>query len=81
MQLIGALLFIAIFLLIVGASIYFAGHQRPRSQHYGSWSRVVGPQFNGSAMDVGERLNEKIAAGQHQARQARRTHHTRSKQR
>jgi hypothetical protein len=67
MQLIAGLIFIGILILLIGAAIYFARSQKPRSQHYGSWSNVLGPQFRGSAMDVGERLNEEIAKGQHQA--------------
>ena len=67
MQLIAGLIFIGILILLIGAAIYFARGQKPRSQHYGSWSNVLGPQFRGSAMDVGERLNEEISAGQHQS--------------
>ena len=72
MQLIAGLIFLGILLLLIGAAIYFARGQTPRSQHYGSWSNVLGPQFRGSAMDVGERLNKEISAGQHQSsRQSR----------
>ncbi len=66
MQLLAGLLFIGILVLLIGAAIYFARGQKPKSQHYGSWSNVLSPQFRGSAMDVGERLNEEIAEGQHQ---------------
>ncbi len=74
MQLIAGLIFIGILLLLIGAAIYLARGQKPKSQHYGSWSQVLGPQFRGSSFDVGERLNEEISAGQHQSshRQSRR---------
>ena len=67
MQLIAGLIFVGILVLLIGAAIYFARGQKPKSQHYGSWSQVLGPQFRGSAMDVGERLNEEISEGQHQS--------------
>jgi hypothetical protein len=86
MQLLAALIIIAFFLLLLGAAVYLARTQKPRAQHYGSWSRVLGPQFRGSALDVSERLNEEISAGQHQSshrqtRRVRQTHRARSKQR
>ena len=74
MQLIAGLIFIGILVLLIGAAIYLARSQKPKSQHYGSWSNVLGPQFRGSAFDVGERLNEEISEGQHKSshRQSRR---------
>ena len=65
MQLIAGLIFIGILVLLIGAAIYLARGQKPKPQHYGSWSNVPGRQFRGSAMDVGERLNKEISAGQH----------------
>jgi len=79
MQLLAALILLGLFVLILGAAIYFGSHQKPRAQHYGSWSRVLGPQFNGSAMDVKEKLNAEIAAGQNQSRRMQRTHSKRSR--
>ena len=67
MQLIAVLILCVILLAIVGAAIYFARHQTPNKQRYGSWSRVLGPQFNGTAMDTRERLEEDVANGQRQA--------------
>ncbi len=81
MQLLVALIIIGILLLIVAAAIYLARTQKPKAQHYGSWSQVLGPQFRGSVLDVNERLNEEISAGQHQSRWRRQTHRTHNKQR
>ncbi len=78
MQLIAALILCAILLAIVGAAIYFANHQTTKQQRYGSWSRVLGPQFNGTAMDTREKLEETIANGQ---RQAQFRHKARTKKR
>ena len=85
MQLIAGLIFLGILLLLIGSAIYFARGQKPRAEHYGSWSNVFGPQFRGSAMDVGERLNKEISAGQHQSgrrqsRHQRQTDHKHGKQ-
>ena len=85
MQLVAGLIFIGILVLLIGAAVYLARSQKPKSQHYGSWSQVLGPQFRGSAFDIGERLNEEISAGQHQSshRQPRRrkqADHKRGKQ-
>lgn len=63
MQLVGLLILIAILVLLLGAGIYFARGQKSRGEHYGSWSRVLAPQFRGSAMDVQEQLNKEISAG------------------
>jgi hypothetical protein len=79
MQLIGALIFIGILVLLFGFAIYLAKGENPKSEHYGSWSNVLGPQFRGSAFDVREKLNEEIDAGQGQSRKLRRSHHSRDK--
>jgi len=63
-QLIGILIFCAVVLILVAAGIYFGRGQKPRSEHYGSWSNIIGP-FSGQGMDIGERLNREIEAGQH----------------
>ena len=79
MQLIAALIFIGLFVFILGGCLYLAKRQKPKSQHYGSWSNVLGPQFRGSTLDVNEKLNAEISAERHQSHQAHRTRHTRSK--
>ena len=79
MQLIAALIVIGIFVLILGGCVYLASRQKPRSQHYGSWGQVLGPQFRGSAFDVNEKLNAEIEAGQHQSHRRQRTHRPREK--
>lgn len=78
MQLIAALIIIGILVLLLGAAMYFARGQKTRNEHYGSWSNVLGPQFRGSAFDVGEKLNEEIEAGRRQAQRTRRTKRSRS---
>ena len=77
MQLIAALIIIGILVLLLGAAMYFARGQKTRNEHYGSWSNVLGPQFRGSAFDVGEKLNEEIEAGRQQAHRTRRTKRSR----
>ena len=82
MQLIAALILCGILLVVLGAALYFANHQKPNRHPYSSWSRALGPQFNGTTMDVRENLEKEIAAGQRQASVGRRTpEHKRSKKR
>ena len=82
MQLLAALILCGILLLIVGAALYFANHQQPNRHPYSSWSNVLGPRFNGTAMDVRENLEKEIAAGQRQTGGGRRVSaHKRSKHR
>ncbi len=78
MQLLAALIIIGILVLLLGAAMYFARGQKTRNEHYGSWSNVLGPQFRGSAFDVGEKLNEEIETGRRQAQRTRRTKHSRN---
>jgi hypothetical protein len=78
MQLIAALIIIGILVLLLGAAMYFARGQKTRNEHYGSWSNVLGPQFRGSAFDVGEKLNEEIEVGRRQAHRTRRTKRSRN---
>ncbi len=78
MQLLAALIIIGILVLLLGAAMYFARGQKTRDEHYGSWSNVLGPQFRGSAFDVGEKLNEEIEAGRQQAQRTRRTKRSRN---
>jgi hypothetical protein len=77
MQLIAALIIIGILVLLLGAAMYFARGQKTRNDPYRSWSQVLGPQFRGSAFDVGEKLNEEIEAGRQQAHRTRRTKRSR----
>ena len=77
MQLIVALIFIGILVLLFGFAVYLARGEEPKSEHYGSWSNVLGPQFRGSAFDVRENLNKEIEAGQ--SRRVRRSHHSKEK--
>lgn len=80
MQLIGVLILLGILVLLLGFAVYLARGQKSRNDPYKSWSQVLGPQFRGSAFDVGDNLNKEIEAGQQQSRRGRRTHHARSKQ-
>jgi copper oxidase (laccase) domain-containing protein len=79
MQLIGALILIGILVLLLGAALYFARSQKTKNDSYGSWSQVLGPQFRGSAFDVGEKLNKEIEKGQQQARRTRHANRSRNK--
>ena len=79
MQLLAALIIIGILVLLLGAAMYFARGQKTRNDPYRSWSQVLGPQFRGSAFDVGEKLNEEIEKGQQQARRTRRANRSRNK--
>jgi hypothetical protein len=81
MQIIGVILLMGILMLLLGGCLYLANRQKPKKQHYGSWSQVLGPQFNGSAMDVGEKLNEEISVGQRRSLHTRQNHRARSKKR
>ena len=77
MQLIAVFIFIGILVLLLALAAYFARSQKSRNDPYRSWSQVLGPQFRGSAFDVGDNLNKEIEAGQQQSRRGRRAHHTR----
>ncbi len=74
MQLIAALIFIGILILLFGLAVYLARGQSPKREHYGSWSNVLGPQFRGSAYDVGEKLNREIEEGRGRSRRVKRSH-------
>lgn len=69
MQLIAALIFIGILVLLIAFAIYLARGEEPKSDHYGSWSKVLGPQFRGSAYDVRENLEKEM--GERQFRRGR----------
>src|SRR5260370_17417848 len=82
MQLIGVLILLGILVLLLVFAAYLARRQKSKNQPYGSWSNVLGPQFRGSAFDVGEKLNSEIEAGrQQQPRRVPRAHHTKRKNR
>ena len=79
MQLIAALIFIGILVLLFAFAIYLARGEEPKSEHYGSWSNVLGPQFRGSAYDVRENLNKEIEDGRQQFRKGSRPRHSKKK--
>jgi len=81
MQLIAVLIFISILVLLLALAVYLARSQKTSNDPYKSWSQVLGPQFRGSAFDVGDNLNKEIEAGRQQSRRGRQAHHARSKQR
>ena len=81
MQLIVALIFIGILVLLFAFAIYLARGEKTKSDHYGSWSNVLGPQFRGSAYDVRENLNKEIEEGRGKSRRTRRSRHSREKDR
>ena len=58
MQLIGLLIFIGILVVLFGLAVYLARGEKSKNKPYGSWSNVLGPQFRGSAYDVGENLKK-----------------------
>jgi copper oxidase (laccase) domain-containing protein len=79
MQLIGLLIFIGILVLLLVFAIYLARGEKFKNSPYGSWSNVLGPQFRGSAYDVGEKLKEEIEEGQQHFRKGRRPRHSKEK--
>jgi len=74
-HIIATLILLGILALLGAGAIYFARGQKTRNTGYGTWSNVLGPQFRGSAFDVGEKLNKEIAAGKHRANQTQRHQH------
>jgi len=79
MQLIAALIFIGILVLLLVFAIDLARGEEPKSEHYGSWSKVLGLQFRGSAYDVGENLKKEIEDGGQQFRKGRRPRQSKKK--
>lgn len=71
-HIIATIILLGILALLGAGAIYFARGQKTRNKGYGTWSNVLGPQFRGSAFDVGEKLNEEIAAGRRQANSSQR---------
>jgi copper oxidase (laccase) domain-containing protein len=74
-HIIATLILLGILALLAAAGIYFARGQKTRNQGYRTWSNVLGPQFRGSAFDVGEKLNEDISAGKRLSHPAQRHQH------
>jgi len=79
MQLIGLLIFIGILVMLLGLAIYLARGEKSKNKAYGSWSNVLGPQFRGSAFDVGENLKNEIEERGQQFRKGRRPGHSKKK--
>ncbi len=78
MQLVGLLIFIGILVLLLGLAVYLARGEKSKNKSYGSWSNVLGPQFRGSAYDVGENLKKEMREGEQHFRK-RRPRHTKKK--
>jgi hypothetical protein len=74
-----AFIIISILVLLFGFAIYLARGEDPKSEHYGSWSKVLGPQFRGSAYDVRDNLNKEIEDGRQQFRKGSRPRHSKKK--
>ena len=79
MQLIGLLIFVGILVLLLAFAIYLARGEKIKNSPYGSWSKVLGPQFRGSAYDVGENLKEEMREGGQQFPKRRRPRHSKGK--
>lgn len=79
MQLIGLLIFIGILVLLMTLAIYLARGEKSKNKPYGSWSNVLGPQFRGSALDVGENLKKELEEGEKQYRKGKRPRHSKKK--
>jgi hypothetical protein len=79
MQLIGLFIFIGILVFLLMLAIYLARGEKSKNKPYGSWSNVLGPQFRGSAFDVGEDLKKEMEDGKQQFRKGRRPHHSKKK--
>ena len=54
---------LGILVLLLAFAIYLARGEKIKNSPYGSWSKVLGPQFRGSAYDVGENLKEEMREG------------------
>ena len=75
MQLIGLLIFIGILVLLLILAIYLARGEKSKNKAYGSWSNVLGPQFRGSAFDVGEDLKKEMEEEGRKSHRKKRKHH------
>ena len=74
MQLIGLLIFFVILVVLFRFAVYLAGGEKSKNKPYSSWSNVLGPQFRGTAYDVGENLKKEM--GKQQYRKGRRERHS-----
>ncbi len=79
MQLIGLLVFAGILILLFGLAVYLARGEKSKNRPYGSWSSVLGPQFRGSALDVGENLEKELGEGEQQMRRGSKVRHSKKK--
>jgi hypothetical protein len=79
MQLIGLFIFIGILVLLLAFAIYLARGEKSKNSPYGSWSNVLGPQFRGSALDVGEKLKKEMGEGGQQFQKRKRPRHSKGK--
>jgi hypothetical protein len=79
MQFIGLLIFAGILILLFGLAVYLARGEKFKNKPYGSWSNVLGPQFRGSALDVGENLKKEMEEGAHQMHKGRRHRNSKKK--
>lgn len=52
-SLIAFLIFVGIFLLILLGCLFLASREKTHGNPYGSWSSIMGPQWNSRALDVG----------------------------
>jgi len=79
MQLIGLLIFAGLLILLFGLAVYIARSEKSKNKPYESWSNVLGPQFRGSAYDVGENLKKELGEGEQQFNKGRRQRHSKRK--
>ncbi len=79
MQLIGLLIFAGILILLLGLAVYLAHGEKSKNKPYGSWSNVLGPQFRGSAFDVGENLKKEMGEGEQHFRKGKRPRNSKKK--
>jgi hypothetical protein len=79
MQLIGLLIFAGLLILLFGLAVYIARSEKSKNKPYESWSNVLGPQFRGSAYDVGENLKKELGEGEQQFNKGRSQRHSKRK--
>ncbi len=79
MQLLAILIFADILILLFRSAVYLARVEKTKNKPYGSWSNVLGPQFRGSALDVGENLEKELREGEQKKRRGSKTRHSKKK--
>ncbi len=79
MQLLAILIFADILILLFMLAVYLARGEKSKNKPYGSWSNVLGPQFRGSALDVGENLEKELGEGEQKKRRGSKTRHSKKK--